>query len=205
MNLIHRLSRKTKASLLVAGLVFLVVCAAGYVKVIKPPKAINLSQLSNKHEVEEDLDPVHLSTVAAPDSVRGHLLDGDFGIVHRMQDVSEGCISVLDSSFHNNSGTVPKKEEIRFADPGQPAQYGDSLIPDAPFRQLVFAGQSPKTCFVYYQHGGVTHPSYCLAIMDQVVRKTIWVGEARKKTESLAELRSFLSEGQIDDTVGPGC
>jgi hypothetical protein len=202
---IQQLPRKVKVSLLVGGLVFVGVCVFGYIEFIRPPKVVNLAGLGNKHEVEEDPDRVHLSAVAAPAAIRDHLLDADFRVVYRMQDISEDCISIFDSSFLNNSRTVPKKEEIRFADPGQPAQYGDSLIPDAPFRQLVFAGQGPRTCFVYYEHGGENHPSYCLALMDQADRKTMWVGEVRKKAESLVELRSFLSENQFDDTVGPGC
>jgi hypothetical protein len=200
-----RLSRTAKVALLVAGVGFLVVCGVWYMNVLRPPRELNLRELGNKHEVPKDPDPIHLHTLAASEAVRRHVLDGDFRIVYRMQDISEDCRAVLDSSFFNDSGTIPKRGEIRFADPGQPAQYGDSLIPDAPFRQLLFAGQGPKTCFLYYQHGGQNHPSYCLAEMDHTDRKMIWVGEARRKADGIEELRSMLSRGLFVDTNGPGC
>jgi len=202
----QRLSRTAKVALLVAGAGFLALCGIWYMNVLRSPKGLNQGELGNKHEGPKHPDPVHLNTLEASDAARGHALDGDFKIVYRMQDISENCRAVFDSSFLNDSGTIPtKREEIGFADPGQPAQYGDSLIPGAPFRQLLFAGQGQKSCFIYYQHGGQNHPSYCLAEMDHTDRKMIWVGEARQKADGIEELRSMLSRGQFVDTNGPVC
>jgi hypothetical protein len=190
---------------LVAGLGLVALCVVWYIKVA-PPNQLNLRESANKHVASEDPDTVHLSTLAAPDDLRRNLLDGEFKIVFRMQDISEDCNAIFDSSFLTNSKAIPKRGEIRFADPGQPAQYGDSLTPDAPFRQLVFAGQGAKTCFVYYQHGGFQHPPlYCLAVMDTTDRKTIWVGEARKGARNLIELRALLAGKQFQDIAGPLC
>jgi hypothetical protein len=148
---------------------------------------------------------VHLRTEAVPDRDRRRLLDGSFDTIDRMQGISENCKDIFYSSFENDSGKTPREAQIRFADPGQPAQFGDSLIPNAPFRQLAFAGQSRKSCFIFYEHGGNAHPSYCLAVMDLTDRRTVWVGEIRKAARNIADLRYFLVTHQFADTVGPAC
>jgi hypothetical protein len=200
---------KTAKFCLLAGIAGLF-SASGiwYVKAIRTPELVDLREaISRSAAKDEEMDPdaVHLSKIPAINSENNHLLDGDFMIVYRMHDISQSCWNSLSSSFANNPGTISKGGAISFADPGQPAQYGDSIIPNAPFRRLVFAGQSPRTCFVYFQHGGADHPSYCLAVIDDAKGKTIWVGEARKKARNLRELRSLLSTHQFDDTSGPAC
>ena len=205
MSSTQHFSIATKVSVLVVGVGFLIVCGVWYAKRLRVPETVSLREIGNKHEVPFDPDPDHLNTLPAPEAIRSRLLNGDFTMAYRMQDISEDCLASLNSSFLNHSGTMPKKGEIDFADPGQPAQYGDSLIPNAPFRQLIMAGRSPKTCFLYYRHGGENHPSYCLAAMDQQNRKTIWVGEAREEAKSLDQLRSFLSGNKFDDSAGPVC
>ena len=65
-----------------------------------------------------------------------------------MKDISEDCNPIFDFAFLTDSKATQKRGELGFADPGQLAQYGDSPIPGASFRQLVFAGQGPRSCFV---------------------------------------------------------
>jgi hypothetical protein len=205
MSSMQHFSKTTKAALLIASIAVLAIGVAWYMTALRPPKTLDLSEIGNKREVPFDPDPGHLNTLAVPEAIRSHLLDGDFALAYHMQDISKGCRVSLNSSFLKHSGATPKNGEINFADPRQPVQYGDVLIPDAPFRQLIFAGQGPKTCFIYYQHSSPNHPTYCLAVMNEADRKAIWVGAARKKAESIAELRSFLSESQFDDTAGLAC
>lgn len=189
-----------------------VACGVWYLAVIRPPHMVNLKEISDKREAEElkaerlaVQDPILLNKITGSDSVDGHLLDGSFTNVNRMKDLSEDCASGLYSSFLNMSGKTPSRSEIRIANVGQPAQFGDVLITDAPFRGLLLAGLGSKTCFIYYQHGGMNDPSYCLAVVDYAARKTIWVGDVRYKARSLQELRIFLYKHRIDDTRGEPC
>jgi len=182
-----------------AGVV-LAFCGIWYVY-HKAPKRVDLAQFAKEH-VTQYPDPFTLNRFPTASGNRNHLHDGDFMVVHHMQDIPEGCVLLFYSSFVQLSAYEGR---VGFADPGQPAQYGDSLIPNAPFRQLVFAGQDPNRCFVYYQHGGVNRPSYCLAVMDHVNKKMIWVGEATDKVNSIEELRALLSQDKFNDTPGPGC
>jgi hypothetical protein len=205
MSSLQRLSRTAKVSLLVAGMGFLAACGIWYVNAMRPPKVLALSELSKKQDRAEFPDPVHLNTLLTPPAVRDHLLDGDFKIVFRMEDISESCTAAFDSSFVNASGTVPKAGELRFADPGQAFQASDVITTDVPFRRLSFAGLGPKTCFVYYQRGGTMYPSYCLAVMDHTNGRMIWVGEARKQANGIEELRSILLRSQFEDANGPVC
>jgi hypothetical protein len=179
-----------------------------YIKAIKTPEVVDLQKIDKERrakDLEFDPDPVHLDAMQLPNSERSHLLDGNFKIVFRMRDMSQSCWNSLNSSFVSNPKAISKSGDVPFADPDQPAQYGDSLIPDAPFRRLVFAGEGPRTCFVYFRHGGVNHPSYCLAVFDDTTRKPIWVGEARVQVRNLPELRSLLSKNQFYDKSGPQC
>jgi hypothetical protein len=189
----------------VAGL--FAISALWYIRAIRTPETVDLRKFGNQRDsgwVDMPQDDVHLNEIPMANTASGHQLDGDFKTVYRVSDISRSCWNSFNSSFVSNLGKN-LNGEVPFADPGQPAQYGDSLIPDAPFRQLVFAGQSPRTCFVYFQHGGVNHPSYCLAVMDNAIGKPIWAGEVRKKVRNLRELRSLLSTHQFDDTSGPNC
>ena len=204
----NRFLRTTTFFLLAGVTGLLAACGIWYVKAIRTPEIVDLQKIDKNRvpeRVEMPQDTVHLDSTHGINLVRSHLLDGNFKSVYRVQDVSQSCWSAFNSSFVSNPGTISQGLEVPFADPGQPAQYGDSIIPDAPFRQLVFAGQGPKTCFVYFQHGGVNHPSYCLAVLDNASGKLIWVGEAREKGRNLRELRSLLSTHQFDDTSGSKC
>ena len=203
-----RFSKTIKICVLAGVVGLLAICGFWYIRAIRTPEVVDLQKIDKERQAKDlefDPDPVHLDAIQAPNSVRSHLFDGNFKIVYQMRDMSQNCWNSLNSSFVSNPKAISKSGDVPFADPGQPAQYGDSLIPDAPFRQLVFAGQGPRTCFVYFRHGGVNHPSYCLAVFDDATRKPIWVGEARVKVRNLRELRSLLSRNQFYDKRGPQC
>ena len=179
---------KTVIFFLLAGVAGLfAACGIGYFKVIRPPKVIDLQQFAKKIDVDEPLDLARLRTVSVSDAIRGHLLDGEFAISHRMQDIPSDCRVVF------------------AANPGQEFNYGDVIIKGLPYRQLRFAGVSPKSCFMYYQRGGNNYPSSCLAVLDRARGKIIWLGVTRKNAANLRDLRSLLSLHRFDDTGGPDC
>jgi hypothetical protein len=207
---VNRLSRSVKLFLLIAGLAFVAACGVWYVKVIRQPKAIDLLQELAKKEKEEEeisLDPVYLNTLPASDAARGHLLDGEFTIVYRMQNISQGCRVPFESSFSYYSRTVPKKREIDVADPGQDFNYGDAVREGLPFRQLHFAGLGANSCFIYYQQGGRIYPSSCLAVMHYSGGKTIWVGVVAggRAARNFRELRAVFSQHKFSDSGEPDC
>ena len=167
---------------------------------------VALEDVRKNQRMPDEPDHVRLSTIPASSPNRNHLLDGDFKIVNRVRDVAEGCRYIFDSSFVNSSGSAQTTAStINLADPGQEFQTSDDVRPGLPFRRLVLAGLGHKTCFVYYEHGGAMYPSSCLAVMDYSQKRAIWVGESRKKAETVEELRSMLTTGQFADTAGPVC
>jgi len=197
---------KTIIFCLLAGLAGLVAASAvWYIYAIRPPKIINLQDLAPKEEVIESFDPVFLRTLSAPEAVRRHLLDGEFTIVYRMQDISQSCRVPFEFSFSYYSRTVPMKREIDFADPGQDFNYGDVIRGGLSFRQLHFAGLGPNSCFVNYQQGGKNYPSSCLAVVNYASGKIIWVGVTRREARDLRKLRSILSNHQYDDSGERDC
>lgn len=149
--------------------------------------------------------PVHLNTIHMRLADRRHLLDGKFTVVTRMSDITDPCKDIFQSSFIRDfTGSPAPKELVKFADPGQDFHATDVIVGDKPFRRLVFAGLGTKTCFVHYEMGG--GPTYgCLAIIDYMQHKTVWVGVTLKGTKSFKGLREIFSEGDFHDTYGPGC
>jgi hypothetical protein len=205
-----RFSRTVKLSLLIAGLGFIAACGVWYMKAIRQPRAIDLrGELAKKEKAEEleSPDPVYLSTLSASDATRSHLLDGDFTIVYRMQDIPQSCRVPFESSFSFYSRTVPKKREIDFADPGKDFNYGDALKEGLPFRQLHFAGLGPNSCFIYYQQGGRIYPSSCLAVMKYSGGKAIWVGVVAggSAARNFRELRADFSQNKFHDSGQRDC
>ncbi|MGC1267197.1 MAG: hypothetical protein WA853_13000, partial [Candidatus Acidiferrum sp.] len=157
-------------------------------------------------KMPEEPDRIRLNTLPAPNSIASHLLDGNFKIVNRMDDLTEDCTSIFDSAFVNSSGVARAiASAVSLADPAQDFQTSDDVRPGLPFRRLVLAGLGHKSCFIYYEHGGAMYPSSCLALMDYSQKRAIWVGESRKKATTLEDLRSMLSTDQFADTVGPVC
>lgn len=201
-----RLSRNTKISLLVVGLGFIVAFGTWYAKAIRPPKEINLQEIAKRQDLPApDPDPVHMSTSPASDAIHGHLLDGDFAIIHRMRKLSDGCRVAFESSFVSSSVTGRSSGEIDFADPDQDFNYGDVIREGLPFRQLHFAGLGPKSCFVYYERGGQDYASSCLAVVLYAGGRTIWVGVTHKKAHNLRELRSLFLNHKFEDASGRDC
>jgi hypothetical protein len=154
----------------------------------------------------EEPDHLHLDTIQMRATERRHLLDGHFNIVMRMDDLTEDCRDVFESSFLTRSGAAVPKEITKLADPGQDFEATDAIRGGLPFRRLIFAGLGSKTCFVYYEIGGAIYPPRsCLAIVDYGKGKAIWVGESRKKAGNLKELRGIFGKGFFADTYGPVC
>jgi hypothetical protein len=164
-----------------------------------------LDDLQKSPVMPEEPDHIRLNTIPASSVSKQHLLDEDFKIVRRTGDIAESCRDIFYSSFGNSSGSASATNSLALADPGQEFQSSDNIRSGVPFRRLVLAGLGPRTCFIYYEHGGAMYPSACLAIMDYHQTKAVWVGEARKKARTVHELRSMLAAEQFADTAGPVC
>lgn len=196
-------SRGTKAGFVIAALLF----AAGLVYFTKcrMTRVETLPPIKVRRTTAKFPDSVSLSRRSVDPSIRDHLLDGDFRVVNRWHAIPEKWRSTFGSSFVSSEGATVRGDAIDMADPDQPFQVSDSIVPGLSFRRLVFAGLSPKRAFIYYQHGGSMYPAYCLAVMDAGTSGDLWVGEARRASRNLEDLRSMLSRGLFDDTSGSGC
>ena len=197
-------SRRSKVGFSIAA-AFLLACGVAYMTLLKIPKEETLPEVGIKQTIHEFPESAFLKTRPAADSVRDHLLDGDFKIVNHVQAMPEPWRSIFDSSFVDIHGSATKGAGVEMADPGQPFQSSDALVPGVPFRRLVFAGLGAQRGFIYYQHGGSMYPSYCLAVMDYGSKSMLWVGESRKVARNLSELRFMVSHGLFEDAGGPGC
>jgi hypothetical protein len=138
--------------------------------------------------------------VPALDDVR--LLDGDFKIVRRVNEIPANCLLTFESSFVTINGVRAKPGDVPLANPGEPFQWSDSIPEDhPPFRRLEFAGLGAAQCFIHYQSGGQPS-SFCLAVIENANQK-IRVGEYWKRAKDLDELRRMLHRRQFHD--GRGC
>jgi hypothetical protein len=164
------------------------------------PAELRVQRIPAKHP-----DSPVLKTKPAPGAIRDRLLAGNFMIVRRTQDIPESCREIFDSSFVEADGAMRKGARVAIANPSEPFQSSDKLMPGRPFRRLLFAGLGSQTCLIYYQHGGGMTPRYCLAVMGYETASTLWVGESRKGARSLDDLRHLLSRHLFDDTGGPAC
>jgi len=152
---------------------------------------------SQRGELLGDPDRFGLRTISVSDEVRVHLLDGDFKIARRMNEIPNSCTRIFESSFVTNSGSHAKSGQIILANPGEAFQASDYIAnPELPFRRLEFAGLSTAKCFIHYQSGGKPS-SFCLAVVDLANQKTVWVGESAKAAESPDDLRRMLFQGQF--------
>jgi hypothetical protein len=152
-----------------------------------------------KQEIPDIPGSFYLRNVPTLDDV--HLLDGDFKIVRRVNEIPDTCMSPFESLFVTINGLHAKPGEVRFANPGEPFNWSDNVVEGLPFRRLEFAGFSPAECFVHYQSGGM-FPLFCLAVIDTASHK-IRVGEYRKAGKDLRELRRMLLQRRFRD--GRGC
>jgi hypothetical protein len=134
------------------------------------------------------------------DDVR--LLDGDFKIVRRVNEIPGNCLSTLESSFVTINGVRAKPGDVPLANPGEPFQWSDDIPEDhPPFRRLEFAGMGPGRCFIHYQSGGQPS-SFCLAVIENANQK-IRIGEYWNRAKDLNELRRMLHRRRFRD--GGGC
>jgi hypothetical protein len=131
------------------------------------------------------------------------LLDDEFKIVRRVNEIPNSCMSIFKYSFVTINNSPPKPGEFRLANPGEPFQWSDNIVKELPFRRLEFAGVGASKCFIQYQSGG--QPStFCLAVINYTNHNKIWVGQFYDKPASnLEELRRMLAERQFRD--GRGC
>lgn len=160
--------------------------------------------LSNPRGSYTETRPL-LATVPTPDGVRNSLLTGDFSVVKRFANISEECRTSFLSSFASSSSAKLSSADI--ADPGAPFQSSDALVAGLPFRRLVFAGERRDECFIYYLHGGKMYPRWCVAIIDKLHGKPVWVGMrvGSIPAQTLDELQAQIRAGVFQDDVGPVC
>ena len=146
-----------------------------------------------------------LATVAASGVNRESLLSGDYSLFFRFRDLSEECKTGFLSSFI--PGEAGKISSADIADPGSPFQSSDALVEGLPYRRLIFAGQKPGRCFIYYQHGGTMYPRWCLAVLDESNRKPLWIGMqiGSPPAQDIDELRAHLLGGVFRNDSGPVC
>jgi hypothetical protein len=196
-------SRRPKAWFIIAaGL--LLFCGLAYLTELKMHKVQTLPEIRMQQTIPEYPEPI-LKTRLAAVSVRDHLLDGDFKIVDRVKSIPEPWRAIFDASFVEIDGSPAKRDRVQSADPGQPIQESDSVVPGLSFRRLIFAGLGVQRTFIYYEHGGGVPHSYCLAVVDVGSGSVVWVGEARKEARNLRELRLMVSGDLFDESPGPGC
>lgn len=143
----------------------------------------------------------HLRTVSVQDNVRVHLLDEDFKIVRRMNEIPNSCTMILESSFVTINGFHAKPGEITWANPGEAFQASDNIVPGLPFRRLEFAGLGSTKCFIHYQSGGQPN-SFCLAVIDAAEQKLAWVGESINAAKNVDELRRMIFQRRFGDPGG---
>jgi len=132
------------------------------------------------------------------------MLDERFEVVRRVNEIPDRCKLIFWSSLATLSGSRPKPEEIIVANPGEPFQASDNIVPGLPFRRLEFAGLGTARCFLHYQSGGGP-PSFCLAVIDYQNQKIIWAGDYRYAARDLDELRRWVLQQRFRDTLGRGC
>jgi hypothetical protein len=146
-----------------------------------------------KQEITDIPGSFYLRNVPTLDDV--HLLDGDFKIVRRVNEIP--CMPTFETSFVTINGLHAKPGEVRFANPGEPFNWSDAIEEDLPFRRLEFAGLSTTECFIHYQSGGQPS-SFCLAVID-TANNRIMVGEYQKAAKDLNELRRLIHQRRFRD------
>jgi hypothetical protein len=152
-----------------------------------------------KQEIPDEPGWFHLKDASTLDDVR--LLDGDFKIVRRVNDVPDACMSIFESSFVTINGLHAKPGEVRFANPGEPFNWSDAIDENLPFRRLEFAGLSTSGCFIHYQSGGQPS-SFCLAVIDTANHRMM-LGKYQYAAKDLNELRRLIHQRRFRD--GRGC
>jgi len=98
-----------------------------------------------KQEIPDIPGSFYLKNVPPVDDI--HLLDGEFKIVQRVNEVPDACMSTFESSFVTINGLHAKAGEVRFANPEESFNWSDAIQEGLPFRRLEFAGLSTSGCF----------------------------------------------------------
>ncbi|MBZ5700713.1 MAG: hypothetical protein LAN84_02570 [Acidobacteriia bacterium] len=167
-----------------------------------PAPSLKIGELRETPEWEHR---PRLYTTSVSDSLRVRLLDGEFSVLPAVNEIPQDCRSTFNSAFTYPHVTTAESKKIELANPDEMFQDSDALVPGLPFRRLVFAGARSDRCFIYYQHGGTMYPRFCLAVMDNIHGKMLWVGESRKQARHLEELRLMLLRNDFLGTTEPTC
>ncbi len=146
-----------------------------------------------------------LQTTSDTNEASTQLLANKFAVVTTFEKIPAVCTDAFQRSFANIANGGHGQEEIRLANPGQPFQASDAWVEGLPFRRLEFAGLGEGSCFIHYQSGGYSYPSFCLAVMDYSKGRAVWVGEARTRASDIDGLRSMLAGSQFSVKSGPSC
>jgi hypothetical protein len=119
-----------------------------------------------------------------------------FSSVGSMEGYSRRCLSTFASAFpgqHNASELIAGR--------GEKFQVNDALVPGLPFRRFIFGGEDLAGCFLFYQHGGVRFPRFCLVLIKLPRGEIDAVVETRKPASNLNELRTLLLSKQYSETA----
>ena len=120
------------------------------------------------------------------------LLTGDFQIVWRVRDLSEGVQKILLHNFN----AAPKRERdfFRIADSGEPFSAG--CTGNEPHTRLIYAGVAKDTVFVYLEHGGYAHYMTVAVYWknDKGIYTEIWSGYMRRRANTLDDLRRQVAQ-----------
>jgi hypothetical protein len=135
-----------------------------------------------------------------------HLLDEEFKIVRRVNEILSSYMSTFEYSFVTINNFPPRPGQFRLANPGEPFQWSDLIAKEElPFRRLEFAGWSGSKCFIHYQMG-LQGSAFCLAVIDSAKYK-IWVGKLKDWEEGAAKDLPELQRKLIQRRFwnGTGC
>jgi hypothetical protein len=75
--------------------------------------------------------------------------------------------------------------------------------PGLPFRRLLFAGESQKSWFIHYEHGGIGH-GYAVLVFSKAQESGLqffWGGTGSENAKDLNDLRNKIAAGDFRDNL----
>jgi hypothetical protein len=127
-------------------------------------------------------------------SEKEHILDGSFTVVSR----TDGIPANVKQAF----STITRQTSFAMANPGEAFQVTDVVLyRRLPWRRLVFAGVQGDLWFLHYEHGGLAHSYYVVALKadSHGGARFVWgcgVGESAK---TLEQLRTMVATCRLAD------
>jgi hypothetical protein len=151
------------------------------------------------------LSPASASPTALPD-LRETFVATQFRQVTEFAKLPESARSNLLAHFASRE---PVEQRVYIADPDQPFNVGDALLPGPPLpmRRLKFGGVAPTLSFIYYEHGGLGF-HYHLIIYSKSESEPVFAGrftpgfkDGKVPQEPLTVdvLKQWLKAGKIRD------